>query len=522
MMLKVRRFLCGCFGFFALMPVVLCAALTVFSLQPSKQSLHPMTPKILLTLCVSCVAMAVPFAMAWWTIKKQKRFARGWGIVASLVFVLIGMLPLLPHRTASHLIHHYGMMDGALMALGIGGIVAFARRDAMTQSVEPTKAPRIAGDGTSKLLDAFVGVVAVVGYFSGSMLWFRWSQAQQLPRAYVGLLPFFAILFITTVVHELGHTSAGLALGMKLRMFVIGPFQWRIRDGRWKFQFLPAKFLSAGGAAALVPTNPHQSQWRGMCMIAAGPLTNLFTGLIALFITLTAVGHPYQQYWAYFSDFTTISLIAFIVNLIPMRPDAFYSDGAKIYQLLQGGPWADLQRAFSIAASTSVTQLRPRDYDIDAINRAELSFTHGHQALVLRLLASSYYLDHGQISQAGEAVAEAERICRESALDVPAELCMAFVFRVAFLRRDAAVARQWWERMEAKKPTHFGADYWLAQSALFWIEGRKDEAREAWEKGNEFAQKLPAAGDYEFDRFRCSLLRREVDNMSSIGGLQSA
>lgn len=466
--------------------------------------------------------MAAPFGMAWWTVRKQKRFARGWAVVACLEMILISIMQFIPIRAATHRSHHFGSFNALLIALGIAGIIAFARRDSMAEPLKAAKPPRIAGDGTSKLLDVLVGVVSVAGYILGSMLWFRWSQAQQLPRAHVGLVPFFAIILITTVVHECGHTSVGLALGMKLRVFIVGPFQWRIRDGRWKFQFLPAKFLSAGGAAALVPTNPHQSQWREMWMIAAGPLANLFTGIIALFITLTAIGQPYQQYWEYFSVFATISLIAFAVNLMPMRPDALYSDGARIYQLLRGGPWADLQRAFSIAASTSVTPLRPRDYDIDAIHRAELSFTHGHQALVLRLLASSYYLEYGQISQAGEAVAEAERICQESALDIPAELCMAFVFRVAFLRRDAVGARQWWDRMEAKKPTHFGADYWLAQSALFCVEGRKDEAYKAWNKGDEFARMLPAAGDYEFDRFRCSLLRRELDGMPPIGQLQRA
>jgi hypothetical protein len=66
--------------------------------------------------------------------------------------------------------------------------------------------------------------------------------------------------------------------------------------------------------------------------------------------------------------------------------------------------------------------------------------------------------------------------------------------------------------MEAKKPTHFGTDYWLAKSALCWIEGQKQEAREAWEKGNLLAQNLPSAGDYEFDRYRCSLLHRCIEN----------
>jgi hypothetical protein len=189
-----------------------------------------------------------------------------------------------------------------------------------------------------------------------------------------------------------------------------------------------------------------------------------------------------------------------------MQSEASYSDGGRIYHLLNGGPLADLYRVMNLVGATLVTPLRPRDYDIDAIQRAEISFTQGMHALLLRLFASSYYLDHRMIPQAAQAVAEAERIQQESALDLPAELCMAFVFRTAFLRRDAADARQWWERMEAKKPTHFGVDYWLAQSALCWIEGRKAEASIAWEKGNQLAQQLPPAGDYEFDRYRCALL----------------
>ena len=152
-----------------------------------------------------------------------------------------------------------------------------------------------------------------------------------------------------------------------------------------------------------------------------------------------------------------------------MQSGAAYSDGGRIYQLLKGGPLADLYRIFNLVGATLVTPLRPRDYDIDAIQRAEISFTQGMQAFLLRLFASSYFLDHRMFPQAADAVADAERIQQESALDIPAELCLSLVYRVAFLRRDAAGARKWWERMEAKKLSHFGVDYWLAQSALFWM-----------------------------------------------------
>ena len=256
----------------------------------------------------------------------------------------------------------------------------------------------------------------------------------------------------------------------------------------------------------MVPANPRQSLWSQICMIAAGPVVNLLTGAAAMYAALNSKGQPYEQYWGILAYFSTISLIAFASNLIPMQSGAAYSDGGRIYQLLKGGPLADLYRIFNLVGATLVTPLRPRDYDIDAIQRAEISFTQGMQAFLLRLFASSYFLDHRMFPQAADAVADAERIQQESALDIPAELCLSLVYRVAFLRRDAAGARKWWERMEAKKLSHFGVDYWLAQSALFWSEGRLQDAREAWNKGNALAQKLPAAGDDEFDRYRCSLL----------------
>jgi hypothetical protein len=90
-----------------------------------------------------------------------------------------------------------------------------------------------------------------------------------------------------------------------------------------------------------------------------------------------------------------------------------------------------------------------------------------------------------------------------------------FVIGHAYLNRNAVAARLWWERMEAKKLERFSVDTWLAQSALFWIEGRLKEAEEAWLKADAEAQKLPQFGAYEFDRYRCALLRKELDHPST-------
>ena len=519
-MLKLRKFMCGWFGFLALMFFLLPTIVFWFLLSSANVHGSSLLTRGLMSFFAFTMLLAVPFGMAWWTVKKRKAFARGWAIIASVEMILMSLSSLILMRlpaayqrhSSNHRPHHFGIFDVLLFALGIAGLISFARRDATEQPVEDAKLPRIAGDGTSNLLDGIAWLLAIAGYIWGMSCWYRWGHAQHLPNTYgyQYWLLFFAAVLIVTIFHETGHAFTGMALRMKLRLFIVGPFQWRIRDGRWIFQFLPSKLLSSGGATGLVPTNPQQSRWNDICMIAAGPLTNLFIGLIALLVALKAKGQPFERYWEFFSLIAMLSLVIFAVNLFPKRLDsqhvAAYSDGAQIYQLLRGGPWADLHRAFSVAQSTMVTPLRPRDYDIDAIQRAELYFTQGRQAFLLRLFASSYFLDQGMLRQASEAVADAERIYKESALDLPAELCIALVYRTAFLRRDAANARQWWERMEAKKPTHFGADYWLAQSALFWIEGRKDEAREAWSKGNVLAQQLPAAGDYEFDRYRYAML----------------
>ncbi|MGD0737012.1 MAG: M50 family metallopeptidase [Terracidiphilus sp.] len=478
-------------------------------LRPS--GAHPLTPRTALTVIAMAGISLLIFGMAWWTVRRARPWARTWAIAASLVLILT-MSPfvfwwrLLPLS--------FSIIYAALLAIGIAGLIAFIPRNALANGpIKALKPRRVAGDGTSGVFDVLAWVVVAAGYFAGMSVWDRWSFSHHL-QIRTGLMYWLQLILalgLTIFIHESGHALAGLGLGMKLRAFIVGPFHWRIRDGRWNFQFQPSHFLSAGGAAALVTTDPNQPRWREIVMIAAGPLANLCTGLIAIPVALAAVGSSFEQDWHFLGVFSTLSLVTFAANLIPLRPESLYSDGARIFQLLRGGPWADLHRALAVVQSSLVTPLRPRNFDIDAIRRASASFTHGRQALLLRLLASYYFLDSENNDKAIEALSEAEAIYHESASDIPAELHFDFVFDSAYLRHDAASARQWWDRMEAKKPTHLGVDYWLARSALLWIENHNEEAREAWNKTNALAQKLPTAGTYQFDRYRVGLLEAALN-----------
>jgi hypothetical protein len=163
-----------------------------------------------------------------------------------------------------------------------------------------------------------------------------------------------------------------------------------------------------------------------------------------------------------------------------------------------------------------MTAIRSRDYDIVAIQRASQTFTQGSAAVFLRLVASEYFLDRGMSSQASEAFCDAENVGEESAPEIPDQLRHELAFGSAFLLRDAAKARRWWDRIEDKESAELRIDYWLALSALDWIEGRKDEASTAWNRGYLLIQKLPPFGGNEFEQYRYSLLHDCIEKEEAV------
>jgi hypothetical protein len=112
----------------------------------------------------------------------------------------------------------------------------------------------------------------------------------------------------------------------------------------------------------------------------------------------------------------------------------------------------------------------------------------------------THFHDCGMIPEAVQALQDAERVYFESAVDLRADLHKSFVFANAFLKRDAARARQWWERMEAKGTAAVDAEYWFTRSALLWVEGDLDGAEAALHASSTLMAQLPRVGAYDYDR----------------------
>jgi Peptidase family M50 len=449
------------------------------------------------------------FAMAWWTNFRSKSSARAWGLAASASSTLVALVPsILAHRAIN------GPLE-IVLAIGIAGFAAFARPIRTVERVaNPREDQSMPADWTCTYVNKLAGAIIFALTLGAYLWWVHWTSARgvaSIHHNWFGILMNLAVVLAITTIHELGHVAAGLACGMKLRAFVSGPLQWRIREGKWEFKFNPRGFILPEGATGVVPASGKILRWHYVCMMSAGSLVNLLTGILALTVAVTASNHAPVQAGGVLALFGAWSLALAAGNLLPFRTKNCYSDGASLIQLLAGGPWADFHLAIAAIGSSQVSPLRPRDYDIQAIEQAARFITSGREGLLLRLFAFNHYLDRGRTGEAEKAIADAESVYHQSASDVPAELLTAFVFASAYVRRDADAAREWFERMQMKNPTRFNLDYWRAHSALHWIEGDLKKAYEAWEKSNTLAKQLPKAGAYEFDRYCSSLLRRALE-----------
>jgi tetratricopeptide (TPR) repeat protein len=286
-----------------------------------------------------------------------------------------------------------------------------------------------------------------------------------------------------------------------------------VREGRWAFKFNRKELFAASGATGMAPASPIPDAVDRILLLLGGPVANLLTALLAFGISIPGGDGNTGQWRGIVALFAIFNLIGFAFNLIPMPGRRIYSDGAQLYQLLAGGPWADWQRAAFGATSILVTPFRPRDFDSEMMTRAAEGVGDGRRAMQMWLYSYEHFLDVGELDKAAEALRKAESIYPQVSSELSAGLHAIFVFANAFLNRDAVAARTWWERLEAKKPTRFNGGYWLAHSALHWIEGNQQMADESWEKGNDLVQKQPKAGAYEFNRHCFALLRQAMDEV---------
>lgn len=456
---------------------------------------------------IGACSLGVSAGIAWWTLKNGKPSGRSWAIIASTAALAPSSLFLILNQGR----YPVTIFSGGF--LGLAGLVAFAAKDSAID-VDDTRArtkARIAGDGTSKFKDYLAQGISMGIIWLAFQFWNQWAAFHGLgrPRLLSYLVQLNIAVLLTTLFHEFGHLVAGWASGKMLRLLQIGPFRWAVRHGKWRFEFQLRRFY--GGGVAMVAPDLHDLRSRQVFLLLGGPVASLVAGSIFMVLTLTAIGNPWAPCWSLLSTLATLSLAGFVVNLIPLKPESQYSDGAQLYQIVTNGPWARVHLAFAMVTTSAVASVRPRDFDINVIDEAADLVPHGERGLLLRLFACKHYIDNNRIPEALTNMQAAEALYEECKFERPQDICAEFVFMNAFYKRDLAAAELWWRRIEAMGRNEPDSDYWRAKASLNWMRGERDEALSAWERGNTLAEELPSAGMHDFTRSCFAKLREALD-----------
>jgi Zn-dependent protease len=470
-----------------------------------------------LPLLVFFLVPTIVFSAAWWTTLREKPSARAWGLAACALLVSIQFLSLLYFIRTAHnprALTDLWHIDGLVFVVSVAGFVAYGRRFKQPDEATRHEASNpLLGDGTFGPLNRYVVVAAPVAFY----FLYSWLSSFMRDR---GLwdgqdfisdnLYFLTILAAVILIHELGHAIAAAALGMQFTSFTLGPLRLQREKCRWKFSFEFKMCLKRAGAVGALPKTAKPPRWHGACVAVAGPAANLLSSVVVLLAYAATDIGQWTMIDGYIVLFGATSFFYAAINLIPLRVGQLYSDGARFYQSVANNAFCDLMRIRQTVMVMPETALRPRDYDIEAIERALVGFPAGVEGHYLKLYVHEYCLENGHLEEARVALTEAEAIYGQSALKEGTEV--TFILGYA-LFRDGDSARRWWDRLETRKADRSDSDYWLAKSAVDCVEGRLEEADSALRKADALIVTKPLTGSRAFDADWSVRLRQMMGDM---------
>ncbi|MGJ5819041.1 M50 family metallopeptidase [Paludibaculum fermentans] len=410
-------------------------------------------------------------AMAWWQIKRGRRFAGRWALAASIFHLLF--LPIGPFVT-------------------LAGLLVFLRRkqrEAIQVERPPDHTPK-EGDGTSRFTQGAFFTVSWVFAIAG----FRWvdhlaaqSGLTSTQGPLTGILALPLAILLSIFFHELGHALGAWASGFQVRMFRVGPFSFTKLEGKWRFGW--AGLL--GGATAALPSKAHGIRSGALFIIAAGPVASFVTGTLCLVLFLTARNSPWQSAWDLLGTMAVLCLIDSVINLLPVgTSNGGYSDGARLWQLALNGPWCTRIIAQFYTGLSITADLSPADWPTHLVEESARiePGTSGDPHSVL--LAFVHLRFRGETERARgyyDLINQYESKWPQK--DVT-QFAPELAFYEAFYNANAEAAQRWFERFKDQAIS----DYWRALAALHGVRGEFEAGRAAWHKGWSLVYQAPPSG----------------------------
>jgi hypothetical protein len=257
-----------------------------------------------------------------------------------------------------------------------------------------------------KILGFLMGVLmgAAISYL-GLMLIGPKSGISHPWYVKLALIPIaIAALWFAIAFHELGHVLAGLSQKFKFRLIAVGPLMLEQELGRLKFK-RNTNFNTYGGLALCLPTDDRQLGRRFAIFAAGGPIASLLLSVLLLFgLIWIQLDTTTPLLFLLESGLFLICLISFgigILTSIPMQADGFTSDGGRIWNLLKGGPAAQIEMALLHAVAQGSAGIRPALIDPEPLLTALEYSVNSPYKTYLNAILYNHYQDRGDLENAG-------------------------------------------------------------------------------------------------------------------------
>jgi hypothetical protein len=269
------------------------------------------------------------------------------------------------------------------------------------------------------------------------------------------IILFLPAFFLVIGIHEGGHAIAGTSMKFDFRMYIVGPFMWDKEESGWKFKWNKNVNLS-GGLVICLPTTTENLAKRFSIYALGGPAASLiFTGVaysVKQLIELFNINDNFilNLTGSFFGLISFLSLLIFIITIIPLHNGGFYTDGARALRFLRGGDTARFETLLMKIITSSSGGIRPRLLNMLEINEA-LSLAKKLNAPMKVYLLFYFYqfaFDGGNFDEAEkhlkEYISESESIPK----GIRGSVFLDAAFFYAFARKDLAQAEVYWKQYE--------------------------------------------------------------------------
>ncbi|MCU1285554.1 MAG: family metallopeptidase [Acidobacteriales bacterium] len=142
---------------------------------------------------------------------------------------------------------------------------------------------------------------------------------------------FAFMVFPVAAIHEFGHLAAGLLAKLRFKILVVAPFSLTNSESGLKVQV--HRNLPVSGYVHMDFDRRVRMRKRYLLFTAGGPLANLISGFLALFVLETGIIDPTSLWHKALAMFSAYSLFTGISNLFPFQTSLAASDGVTLYML---------------------------------------------------------------------------------------------------------------------------------------------------------------------------------------------